>query len=115
VSADALNWLCTHLTRLRVRALSRGLGDQVEALVSTVLEGGDVSLGEIVALSRVLSGPEPTLRDIPALPGLEGRPAELVYVCPQNRCTRVQRREPGGSLPMCQLRGEPMRAMASSS
>lgn len=98
-ASDSLSWLCANYQDLLVLAEAASCGGQLADLLRRARAGADVT-GELRALLRQADGPELTVRGI-ELPGIAARSAGETYRCPEARCSRKVRREPGQPVPWC--------------
>ncbi|GGM76374.1 hypothetical protein ACFFX1_52755 [Dactylosporangium sucinum] len=107
-AAGPVSVLCANLPALRETAHRRGLGGEVEDLVTRARLGHDIA-ADHAALVRRLSGADEDVRH--GLTGFGGGTPVVgeYFTCPLERpCGREARRPPGGGRPPCPLQGTAM-------
>ncbi|WP_189551033.1 hypothetical protein [Streptomyces lavendofoliae] len=108
VDADGLSRLCGDLPELREQARLDGWSAEL-GLMLTGLRAGTLPVP--TALERVCDrlGLPVRPRGYAPVPGQDPAPPPAgAYTCPGGRCSRVERREPGGPLPECAVFDAPL-------
>ncbi|MET9803385.1 hypothetical protein [Streptomyces sp. NPDC006368] len=106
--ADDLRWFCNNLLELREQARQDGWSTELLGMLAELRAG---TLPATTALERVCDrlGLPVRLRGYTPVPGQDPTvPPSGAYTCPSGRCSRVERREPGGLLPECAVFDEPL-------